>query len=171
MTELALFVSTFVVVFALGFQSLNVNGGHYWLAFFTSFAISGSNLVLFKLAPSASFAQCVAFMAGGPFGIVASMWAHRRLVGRRRREDVPDPWEEVLRVRLDGVSEVTVGHILQNHLNVHAARMSVNDARRVQRILEASGWTRSHNASGWIWRRTQQAPSQRSPRQPEGSGA
>ena len=29
MTELMLFLSTFVAVFALGFQSLNVNNGHY----------------------------------------------------------------------------------------------------------------------------------------------
>ena len=88
MIELALFVSTFVVVFALGFQSLNVNGGHYWCAFFTSFAISGSNLALFKLAPNANLAECIAYMGGGPFGIVASMWAHRRWVSVRRDLDL-----------------------------------------------------------------------------------
>ena len=32
MTELALFASTFVLVFALGLQSLNVNNGHRWAA-------------------------------------------------------------------------------------------------------------------------------------------
>lgn len=88
MTELALFISTFTVVFALGFQSLNVNGGHYWWAFFTSFAISASNLVLFKLAPNADLLECIAYMGGGPFGIVASMWAHRRWISVRRELDL-----------------------------------------------------------------------------------
>ncbi len=39
MTELFLFLSTFLAVFAPGFQSLNVNNGHYMAAFITSFAI------------------------------------------------------------------------------------------------------------------------------------
>jgi hypothetical protein len=42
MNEIALFISTFVLVCALGLQSLNVNGGHYVAAFFTSFAIGAS---------------------------------------------------------------------------------------------------------------------------------
>lgn len=45
MTALILFVSTFVAVFALGFQSLNVNQGHYRAAALTSFAIGGGNLI------------------------------------------------------------------------------------------------------------------------------
>ena len=82
MTILAIFASTFVLVFALGFQSLNVNRGHYWAAFFTSLAIGGSNLVLFKTVPQADWMQIIAYLTGGPFGIVASMWAHRRWMGR-----------------------------------------------------------------------------------------
>ena len=54
MTELALFVSTFGLVFCLGLQSLNVNGGYYVSAFVTSFAIGAGNLVVLKLAPSAT---------------------------------------------------------------------------------------------------------------------
>ena len=80
---LALFASTFVVVFALGLQSLNVNGGHYVAAFVTSFAIGGSQLVLYKLVPEANLLQVIAYMTGGPFGIVTSMWAHRRWIGKR----------------------------------------------------------------------------------------
>ncbi|MDP1586615.1 MAG: hypothetical protein Q8M07_02630 [Prosthecobacter sp.] len=79
-TALALFASTFVLVFALGLQSLNVNGGHKLAAFFTSFAISGSNLPLFKLAPDATPLQMAAFILGGPFGIVASMQAHATII-------------------------------------------------------------------------------------------
>jgi hypothetical protein len=145
-------------VFALGFQSLNVNGGHYLLAFLTSFAISGSNLVLFKLAPGATFGQCVAFMGGGPFGIVAAMWVHSRYVRRGRREDqASDPWEEVLRARLAGVKKVTLAEVLQVHLNIQPGRMSVNDARRVARILLQNGWlrTRPHAGGPWVWTKEQ----------------
>jgi hypothetical protein len=39
MTELILFTSTFILVFALGLQSLNVNNGHFVLAAITSFVI------------------------------------------------------------------------------------------------------------------------------------
>lgn len=83
MSELYLFGSTFVLVFALGFQSLNVNGGHYLLAFGTSFVIGAANLVLYKMAPNADATEMAAFLLGGPFGIVASMYVHRRYVGRR----------------------------------------------------------------------------------------
>jgi hypothetical protein len=91
-TAAYLFGSTFVLVFALGFQSLNVNGGHYWLAFFTSFAIGAANLVLYKLAPNANAVEMAAFLLGGPFGIVASMAAHRRFVTRKAtgRPDTDD---------------------------------------------------------------------------------
>lgn len=80
MTELTLFASCFVLVFALGSQSINVNNGHYIAAAFTSFFIGGGQLVLFKLAPDASWTEMAAFLFGGPFGIIASMWAHPHLV-------------------------------------------------------------------------------------------
>ena len=78
MTALALFASTFALVFFLGLQSLSVNGGHYRAAFLTSFGIGVGNLALYKLAPNASGIEIAAFLAGGPFGIVSSMWFHRR---------------------------------------------------------------------------------------------
>jgi hypothetical protein len=80
MTALIIFGSTFVLVFALGFQSLNVNNGHYKAAFFTSFAIALSNLVLFKTVPQAGVMEIAAYLTSGPFAIVASMWAHRKWV-------------------------------------------------------------------------------------------
>lgn len=83
MTELALFGSTYVTVFALGFQSLNVNQGQYLWAFFTSFAIGGASLVLYKILPDASFTQCVAYLFGGATGIVSSMYVHRRWFTRK----------------------------------------------------------------------------------------
>jgi len=82
LTEAILFASTFVSVFALGFQSLNVNGGHYRAAFLTSLLIGASTLWLYRLLPEASLTEVIAYLLGGPFGIVASMWAHRRFLRR-----------------------------------------------------------------------------------------
>lgn len=79
MTELILFSSTFVLVFALGLQSLNVNNGHFIAAALTSFVIGSGQMILFKLAPDASWSEIAAYLFGGPFGITASMWAHPRL--------------------------------------------------------------------------------------------
>jgi hypothetical protein len=76
MTSVALFLSTFALVFALGLQSLNVNGGHYRAAFFTSLAIGAANLILYKLAPDAGGIEIAAYLAGGPIGIVCAMKAH-----------------------------------------------------------------------------------------------
>ncbi len=78
MTALLIFISTFVLVFALGFQSLNVNNGHFKAAFFTSFGIALSNLILLKTVPQADWLEITAYLTSGPFAIVASMWAHRK---------------------------------------------------------------------------------------------
>jgi hypothetical protein len=87
LTAALLFASTFAVVFALGLQSLNVNGGHRLLAFVTSFAIGGSNLVLFKVLPGPTDGlQIAAYLLGGPFGILASMWGHPHLVRALARQ-------------------------------------------------------------------------------------
>lgn len=85
MTELALFISAFILVFSLGLQSLNVNGGHYVAAFMTSFMIGAGNLVVLKLAPNASITEMAAYMSGGPFGIIASMVFHRRFIEQETR--------------------------------------------------------------------------------------
>ena len=86
MTELTLFASTFVLVFALGAQSLNVNNGHHLAAALTSLVIGAGQMVLFKLAPDANWSEIAAFLLGGPLGIVSSMWAHPRLAKRLRRK-------------------------------------------------------------------------------------
>ncbi len=75
---LLIFASTFVLVFALGFQSLNVNSGKYTAAFLTSFFIAGSNLVLFKTVPQSGGLEIFAYLLAGPFAIVASMWVHSK---------------------------------------------------------------------------------------------
>jgi hypothetical protein len=73
MTALTLLVSTFLLVFFLGLQSLIVNAGHRTLAFLNSFAIGSANLALFKLAPDASGIEIAAYLCGGPFGIIVAM--------------------------------------------------------------------------------------------------
>lgn len=88
MTAIALFASSFVLVFALGFQSLNVNKGHYWAAAATSLVIGSMQMMLLQLGPNASVIQIAAAIAGGPLGIVASMWAHRRTVGKLARSSM-----------------------------------------------------------------------------------
>lgn len=86
MSAIALFGSTYLLVFFLGLQSLNVNNGHHVAAFFTSFGIGVSNLVLFKLAPNAGGMEIIAFLLGGPFGIISSMHVHEHLSKRWGRK-------------------------------------------------------------------------------------
>jgi len=74
-----LLVSTFALVFALGLQSQLVNNGHFAGAFINSLAIGTANLVLFKLTPTVSGIEIAGYLIGGPFGIVCSMFAYRRL--------------------------------------------------------------------------------------------
>lgn len=87
MSLIALFASTLFMVFALGIQQLNVQNDHRAAAMFTSLFIGASQMVLFKLAPSADWAEIAAFLSGGPLGIYAAMVAHPWLVKiiKRRR--------------------------------------------------------------------------------------
>jgi hypothetical protein len=92
MTALQLFIATFGLVFALGLQSLNVNGGHKLFAFLTSLLIGASNLLLFKVLPGpTNEIENLAYLFGGPFGIVTSMVAHPVLLRLWKREPKPAP--------------------------------------------------------------------------------
>lgn len=84
MSAAYLFTSTLGLVYFLGLQSQLVNNGHYVAAFINSAAIGVCNLVLFKLAPDASGIEIVAYLSGGPFGIVASMATYRHLRRHKR---------------------------------------------------------------------------------------
>lgn len=89
------FVSTFVAVFALGLQSLNVNQGHYWAAAGTSVLISLGHIGLYKYMPGADALAIAGYLAGGVCGITASMWSHRRVrtwwAARSARRVPPGP--------------------------------------------------------------------------------
>jgi len=83
MEVLALFASTFGVVFCLGFQSLTVNAGHYKMAFCMSLLISVFNLILYKTAPHVQGVdQTIAYILGGPTAIVSAMYVHRNYVSK-----------------------------------------------------------------------------------------
>lgn len=87
MNALVLFVATFVAVFALGLQSLNVNGRHFVAAGLTSLLIGGANLVLFKSLPGPTGPlELAGYLLGGPVGIVCAMFAHPLLVGVSTRK-------------------------------------------------------------------------------------
>lgn len=84
MTALALFASTFLLVLALGVQSLNVNRGHYLLAMLTSLAIAAGQLYLLKIVPGdTTTLELIAYFTGGPLGIVTAMWLHPKLTRRK----------------------------------------------------------------------------------------
>lgn len=80
MTSTAIvFFASFVSVFALGLQSLNVNQGQYGLASATSLVICTGSLGLFKVLPESGVPQMLAYYVGCNLGIIASMWSHPRL--------------------------------------------------------------------------------------------
>jgi len=82
-----LFASAFAVVALLVAQQQNVHGRHYLLAALTSVAIGVAQIALWRLIPSASWSEIVAALAGGPAGVLFSMWAHPRLVSARATKE------------------------------------------------------------------------------------
>ncbi len=90
-TPLIIFLSTFLTVFALGFQSLNVNKGQRAAAFVTSFVISAGNIVILKVIPNGDLftLSTLAYMLGGPFGIVCSMAAHEKYMPKKKKSFNP----------------------------------------------------------------------------------
>lgn len=84
-----IFLATFTVVFSLGFQSLTVNQGHYKMAFLNSFLISAANLAILKFVPEAhGILDYVAYMSGGPLGIVCSMHFHEWFFQKRKAQEM-----------------------------------------------------------------------------------
>ena len=82
MTELALFLSAFLTVFALVFQQQNVIHRHYPAAIATSFVIGACQIYLWRTLPAADAGEIIATLLGGPLGVTASMWTHPRIIKR-----------------------------------------------------------------------------------------
>lgn len=78
MHELLIFLSSLLIVFLLGLQSLNVNGGYKVLAAITSFGVGMCNFYILKQIPKETSGDmaAIAYLAGGPIGIVLSMKSH-----------------------------------------------------------------------------------------------
>lgn len=84
---LIVFAACYFVVFALGFQSLNVNQGKYAMAFFTSLVIGICNWALLKIVPQPNGSLLfVAYMSGGPLGIISAMWVHKKIFGPKHKK-------------------------------------------------------------------------------------
>lgn len=81
MTAALLFAATFFAVWTLGIQQINVERRMLVAAAVTSPLIGLAHLALFKVLPGPTDAlEIAAYLAGGSAGIVASIWAHPRLV-------------------------------------------------------------------------------------------
>jgi hypothetical protein len=78
MNALLLLGSTFVLVLALGLQSQFVNNGHYVCAFLNSLAISLGQLGALQIIHAQTPFEYAAYILGGPFGILSSMYLYRR---------------------------------------------------------------------------------------------
>lgn len=75
---LIIFAATYISVFTLGLQSLNVNQGHYLAAAVTSFFISTGHILLYKHMPDPSALELVGYYTGAIAGITSSIWFHKR---------------------------------------------------------------------------------------------
>ncbi len=85
MSALAILAAaSFVQVFALGFQSRNVNHGNYGWAAGTSFFIGISQVAVWHriMQPDGGILPALVYGASGSIAIVCSMWVHRRYIQR-----------------------------------------------------------------------------------------
>ncbi len=83
---LAIFGIGYVSVFALGFQSRNVNNGNYGWAAATSFFIGLTSAFLWNNVP-ADMMSGIVYGSSGAAAIMSSMYIHERFIknGRRSR--------------------------------------------------------------------------------------
>ncbi len=88
MTAMIILAATsFVQVFALGFQSRNVNHGNYGWAAGTSFFIALSQVAVWHrlMQPDAGLSSTLVYGFSASVAIVCSMWVHRRFIQRADR--------------------------------------------------------------------------------------
>ena len=77
---LFIFVAGFIAVFALGFQSRNVNSGKVKSAAVTSFLIALSQgTIIVQLAHMADWPSKIVYGLSGSCGIVCAMLSHDRI--------------------------------------------------------------------------------------------
>lgn len=91
-TALAIFVSQFILVGALGLQSLNVNNGHRLLAALTSLVICVTTIVTTELTfirNSLNLINALAFTVGSVSGILGGMRVHPWLARHLGKKKAP----------------------------------------------------------------------------------
>ena len=88
LTTFLLGLSTFFLVFLLGFQSLSVQSRKWLIAPVLSFGIGVCNLYMFMVVPHVDInnvQHVAAYLLGGPVGILYSMFIHFKVVGQRSK--------------------------------------------------------------------------------------
>ncbi|MCH4893968.1 hypothetical protein GO308_12670 [Sphingomonas sp. SFZ2018-12] len=85
MTLLILATVSFVQVFALGFQSRNVNHGNYGWAAATSFFIGLSQAAVWRriTGPESGAIEAFVYAGSGSVAIVCAMAVHQRFLGKK----------------------------------------------------------------------------------------
>lgn len=82
MTLVILAAVSFAQVFALGFQSRNVNHGNYGWAAGTSFFIGLSQAAVWRriTGPESGLVEALVYALAGAFAIVSAMYVHQRFI-------------------------------------------------------------------------------------------
>lgn len=82
MSLLLLALVSFIAVFAMAFQSRNINSGQYVLAAFGSMFIGLSQAFVWNTvtAEGAGLAAALVYSVGGGVGCISAMWTHKRFV-------------------------------------------------------------------------------------------
>lgn len=81
---------SFIQVFALGFQSRNVNNGDYAWAAGTSFFIGVSQAIVWRkvTAPDAGWLEAFVLGLSGSMAIMCAMHVHQKLIKDKDKPDV-----------------------------------------------------------------------------------
>jgi hypothetical protein len=74
-----LFLGSFFLVFALGFQQSNVQHSRYKSAFVNGIFIGFMNLLVLQIGPTASTVEMIAFLIGGALGSAAAIWLNGKI--------------------------------------------------------------------------------------------
>lgn len=86
-TLLTLALVSFIGVFAMAFQSRNINSGQYVLAALGSMFIGGSQAFIWNAVTTegAGVVAAAVYSVSGGVGCVTAMWTHRRFVTKEGR--------------------------------------------------------------------------------------
>lgn len=74
---------SFCAVFLKGFQHKNVIGMHYRLTFFTSYAMAVFDVAVVSIIVKGGWPVALTSGLGASVGMVAAMYLHNRMVGKR----------------------------------------------------------------------------------------